>query len=409
MFERLRIGLAKALVGSDFGSFIEVISSERGRGARRGTAELLASYSVSPWLRAVVGKIAMRVATQRWRVFRPVREDGTTRDVPSLRRAGPYARRKMLAQMKRDQQVIELEHHPLLDFLEGGNPLMTGLNARRLTQSYLDLPGEAFWVIERNRADVPAEFWALPPSWIVQVPDASDLTARLGGRSRDEALEGLSFRVQMLNAQTIDIPARDVVWFRDPNLSNPFGRGSGIGLALGDELEIDEFSAKFLKGFFLNDGRPDILIGVEGASEPELTRAKERYHEEHRGFWRGHRALWHGGKLTVRELQQKFVEMELAALRTMSRDTVLQVFGMPPEIMGIVENSNRATITAAELILATNVVDPRLEFQRAEIQAKVVPMFDPRLILDYESSVADDKTFELEAKKAAPHTVTARE
>ncbi|HEY7680404.1 MAG TPA: hypothetical protein VIC04_07770, partial [Terriglobia bacterium] len=84
------------------------------------------------------------------------------------------------------------------------------------------------------------------------------------------------------------------------------------------------------------------------------------------------------------------------------RDTVMQVEGLPPELQGVIENSNRATIDSADYLFARWTLVPRLEFLRATIQERLVPDYDERLILDYESPVAEDKEFHLKVAQAAP-------
>ena len=43
------------------------------------------------------------------------------------------------------------------------------------------------------------------------------------------------------------MPPEDVIVFKDPDPANPYGRGSGIGKALGDELDTDEFAAQHIE------------------------------------------------------------------------------------------------------------------------------------------------------------------
>ena len=45
-------------------------------------------------------------------------------------------------------------------------------------------------------------------------------------------------------------------------------------------------------------------------------------------------------KISVTPLQHNFQHLQMTDLRTSARDTILQTWGFPPEIFGIVENSN---------------------------------------------------------------------
>lgn len=100
----------------------------------------------------------------------------------------------------------------------------------------------------------------------------------------------------------------------------------------------------------------------------------------------------------------------MVPLRQHERDMILQVTGgIPPEMLGIVENSNRATIDAATLLMAEQVVIPRLEFQRSYFQEFLVRDYDERLIVDYVSPVREDIEAQAEALKATPWAATVNE
>ena len=47
------------------------------------------------------------------------------------------------------------------------------------------------------------------------------------------------------------------------NPIDPFKRGLGQAEALADEIETDEYAAKFQKRFFFNDATPNLIIGTE--------------------------------------------------------------------------------------------------------------------------------------------------
>ena len=106
---------------------------------------------------------------------------------------------------------------------------------------------------------------------------------------------------------------------------------------------------------------------------------------------------------------QNFQHLQLSDLRKSVRDICLQVWGVPPEILGILENSNRATIDAADYLFSKWVIVPRLEAWRLDFQRLLVPEFDERLILDYDSPVQEDTAFRAEVMKAMPWNFEADE
>jgi hypothetical protein len=120
-------------------------------------------------------------------------------------------------------QVEEITDHPLLTLLRQGNPMLTGINTRRLLQIHLELVGESFWVLERNKLRMPIGVWPIPPSWVQELP----------------TLKVPAYRIQFRGWNGI-IPETEVVAFADPNPENPYGRGRGTAQSLADELDTDE-------------------------------------------------------------------------------------------------------------------------------------------------------------------------
>jgi hypothetical protein len=113
--------------------------------------------------------------------------------------------------------------------------------------------------------------------------------------------------------------------------------------------------------------------------------------------------------MQVNQLSQTFADQQLVAFREFQRDLIVNTFGVPPEILGILENSNRATIESADYLFTRWVVVPRLEFLRTELQQSLVPMFGEDLVLEYINPVPEDKEHMLQVAKAAPYAFTVNE
>jgi 2'-5' RNA ligase/phage portal protein BeeE len=409
MLDRLGASL-RALVGvygpnagtQAHGLLTGILPGGRGELSPRGTTEFLKAYSESPWLRAVVQKVAHSVATTEWQLYvetskpgagpatgKAVRNLAYQRDSDWRRRA---ARRKDL---ESTGSLKQIDSHPMLDLLNSTNPFLTGLSTRQLTQVYLDLVGEVFWLKERKgKNGPPVAIWPLPPTWVYTTP------------TPDRPFFEVRFR-----GWQVEIPETEILWMADPNPLNPYGRGSGMTHALGDELDTDEFAARHTKLWFQNRARPDLLIAMEGANPEEVKRLEQDWLSKSQGFWRAFKPYFLSGKgnVTIKELSQTFGDMQLIQLRQFERDMIMQVYGVSPEIMGVLANSNRATITAADYMFARWVLTPRLEFQRAFLQERLAPEFDERLIVDYASPIQRDQDYDLAVATAAPYALTVDE
>lgn len=359
--------------------------------SRRGTAQLIQAYNDMPWLRSVVHKIAESVAATRWQLF-VKRRAGRAQRARRLERAAWQERQTLIKQQLASNDLVEIEEHPLLDLLEEGNPLLSGHSVVQLWQTYMDLKGEAFTGLTIDGTGKPSALWPFPPNWIMDVPSPDRPFFLFSGRGTRK-----------------DIPAELMLWWKDPDPSNPYGRGSGTAEALADELDTDENAAVYIKSFFINHGLPDAFVGLPNVRDDELRAIEQKFRDDHRGAQKGHRVNFINRKIDVQKIGQTFEDLPIVELRKFARDTVQQVFGIPPEVLGILESSNRATIEAAAFMFARWVLVPRLERIRIALQNQLVPMFDERLILEFESPVPDDKTFQLDAAKAAPHALTRGE
>lgn len=367
----------------------DLFPSQRSSPPPRGTSDFLNAYSSMPWLRATVHRVAVGVASAEWSTYAVKRQGKFVRHAP-VQRAGHKHRKVLLRKLTKAGELVEIEEHPLLDLLHNPNPFMTGGGFRRLTAMYVDLVGEGFWMIERDGLGVPARLWPLPPHWVRDVPSPRrpvfNLTLPYGGWQGD-------------------VPMTEIVWFVDPDPFQPYGRGAGTARSLADELETDEYAAKHTKAWFYNSARPDLIVTVEGARDPDLRKAEQTWLDRHQGFFRAFKPFFVNRKITVDEIGQTFRDMQFTQLREHERDTIIQVFGVPPEILGVLQNSNRATIDAADYLFARHVLVPRLDLIRETIQERLAPMFDERLIIDYESPVQEDRQVQLEAAKAQPAAI----
>ncbi|MEK9723013.1 MAG: phage portal protein, partial [Rhodospirillaceae bacterium] len=369
-----------------------------GPSLKRGVKDILDGYSEMPWLRAVAGKVATEVASTCWYLYKPSNRE-RSRSLRIVQRAYGDTRHRLVKRNMQDGAFEAVDDHVLLTALSNANSFLVGHNLFHLTQIHLDLAGEAFWIKERNRLGVPVGFWPIPPSWVKSTPSISKPW----------------FDVQWSGWKG-KIPHTEIVWYVDPNPADPYGRGSGLALTLADELETDEYAARHTKMVFLNRARPDLIVWPEESkfdsgtiSDANARRLGEMWRAEHQGFWRTALPFFSTRKLGVKELGQSMRDLAVTDLRKHERDMIVQVWGMPPEEMGIIENSNRSTIEAADFLFKRNVIVPRLERLRAYMQERLIPEYDDRLVIEYDSPVEADRDRHMKAAETAPWALTVDE
>lgn len=365
---------------------------------QRTSKQFLEAYSSMPHLRNVTHRIADSCASVKVGLV-AVKSRGRFRRMPDLRQCPPDVRGKMLKELKQSGELVEIEDHPLIYGLRGRyNAVLTGYSLRFLMFIYNDILGENFWLKDRGGpASVPIAFYPLPPTWIQGTPSASDPTYYVSHAGYNAS-----------------VPSSEITWFKDPDPVNPYGRGSGVARSLADELDIDEYAAKMTKSWFLNDAMPAAIVAPgdgQGAGPSQIAALKQAWMNEHQGFWRRFRIHFSTRKIDVHQLSHTFRDQQLPELRTQQRDFIVQTLNIPPEQVGILTNSNRATIEGSNYIYATNVVVPRMERFREQVQEWLIPEYeDPeKLFFVYESPVPEDKEHKLATLRANPHSVTRNE
>lgn len=277
-------------------------------------------------------------------------------------------------------EETEIESHPFLDFMAKPNPLyeMSAAACWRLLQIYLELKGEGYFVYEFDAAGRPAEIWPLPTSWVQETP----------------YIGHPYYEVKTTSGNILQVPVDDVFYMKELNPLDPYKRGLGSAEALADEIETDEYAAKFQKKFFYNDATPSTLIAMPGSSKDQRARFREEWNEKFRGPFNSHGIATIDGEVTVTKLAENMKDMDMMQGREFLRNAVLEHFGVPREIMGITENSNRATSDAAQYIYASNVLMPRLGKREEAINTQLLPFFGADLVWHFDDIVPHSQEFD---------------
>lgn len=346
-------------------------------------ATFLGAYSASPWLRATTDKMAYQTATTQWYV-KGTRDKVTGKRVKAQLMGNQQARIKALAMSHLETE--DFPDHPLVKLLAQPCPYLPGIAVKMLWQIYIDIVGEAFFVIEREGGDgPPIALYPVPPYWVRTIPRP-----------------GMPYYWLQWRTLNMKIPPSGMYWDRTLNPTDPYHRGSGLMMTLGDELAAHENASKLVNFMAYNRARPDLLVSLPNFDEEKLMEFKDKWQGELRGISKTGKAFFTNTEAKVEKLATDFVHMQLFELQGAMRDVIRQTPGIPPEILGITESSNRATIDAADYIMAKHVIEPRLERQREFLNTHVVPEFDSRILLEYESPVELDKAFSLQTLTAMP-------
>lgn len=264
-------------------------------------------------------------------------------------------------------------------------------------QQHQDLAGETWIVIDYfDGTRIPQAMWLVRPDRMEPVPSKTDYLA--------------GYIYKGPKGEKIPLDLDEVIFIRTPDPDDPY-RGLGPIPAILRDIDSARFSADYVRNFFLNSAEPGGIIEIpDMLGDQQFEILKKRWNEQHRGVSRAHRvALLEKGKWVDRKYSIK--EMDLAGLRNLSRDAIMEAYGVSKFVLGIVDDVNRATADVASTWFAQNLIVPRLERWKQAANRDFLPLFGSTgqgVELCYDDPVpenAEQRNADLTARTAAYHTL----
>lgn len=287
------------------------------------------------------------------------------------------------AKSGKPEDRVEITSHAALDLWNKPNAFMPQQEFVETQQQHIDLTGEAWWVITRNpRVKLPLEMWPVRPDRMAPVPHPTKFLTGYVYTSPD--------------GERIPLGLDEVIQLRMPNPLDPY-RGMGPVQALLTDLDTNRYTAEWNRNFFRNSAEPGGIIEVEKRlSDPEFDEMNLRWNEQHRGVANAHRvAIIEQGKWVPRTFSMK--DMQFTELRNLSRDVIMEAFGISKTALGISDDVNRAVALAAKALFAEDLTVPRLERIKGALNHELLPLYGDtarNLEFDYDSPVPADQDAE---------------
>ena len=328
--------------------------------------EVVEKFKTSPFLHLCVDKIAKSTATNEWKLYKTMKSG--------------------------DSQLVK--RHDLLKLIAKPNPFMTGFDFIYTLQAWIDLHGNAYIMYERNSKGKIINLWLVTPSMITQVPTAQNK---------------YSYTV-VLNSHVFNVPCTEMIHIKEINVSKPYGDGVGTANGVAKNIQIEENAISQVNQFFYNNMTPEGIIGIEGLNEDELLEFKEKWQSEQQGFLNAYKMHFvNTSDLKYTPTQSSFKDNQVLELTKQQQETIRVAFGISPEVLGIVESSNRATALTARELFITEVIKPRLMRIRDVLNVTLVQEFGTDLRLDYNVTSAQDTERAVKLIELVPSAFTLNE
>lgn len=268
------------------------------------------------------------------------------------------------------------------------NPYQTKKQLLIATQSYLDLQGNAYWFLARDKAGTIREIYILRPDRV-----------RLVLGTGEEALKVVGYVYKGEGGKQIPLDAKEVLHFKnfDPAGNYPFPH-TGLGVvqsaqwAIQTDNEIRNWNLKF----FQNSARPDGILEVSGEnalSAEEYKRINAEWEEEHKGTENSHKTAVLSGGVTWKPVTPSQVDMQFIEQKKLNMEEILGLFKVPKILLGMTEGIQRSNADASIYMFNRFTIKPLMQEIVDTLNEYLVPEFTDKddIYFDFVSPVTEDR------------------
>lgn len=255
-----------------------------------------------------------------------------------------------------------VEDHLALRIWDKPNNFFTRQEFIESGQQHQDLTGETWIIVERDpRANFPIALWLVRPDRMEPIPSKTDYLA--------------GYVYKGPQGEKIPLNLDEVIFIRTPDPDDPY-RGLGPLPAIRNDVESSRFASEFIRNFFLNSAEPGgVIEAPNGLNDQQWNRLVTQWSEQHRGVSRAHRVAFLENGMQWKDRKYTIKDMDFASVRHLSRDTIMEAYGVSKYDLGIVDDINRATAQTMDERSARNLTIPRLDRWKQAANNDFLPLF----------------------------------
>ena len=277
-------------------------------------------------------------------------------------------------------------NHPFINLLNYPNPNLSKMQLFAGTQAYLELTGNAFWILTLGeQTGKPKSIKLIRPDVVTIVID-------------EENGQVKGYKIRTKSGTDIPFNTNEIIHYKT---FNPLDDYYGLGTLQAGLLyvETEKYTSKFQRNFLYNQATPSGVLTINGKISTENFQIlKRKWQESHAGVDNA------GKTLFIRQAEAKFeklglnlADLNMEALKKLSKEDVLELFRVPEALLGKSDQSGlgRANIQTIEYIFAKRTIEPKLIAFDDTLRMKIKEIYKEDYIVMHESQVESDKDFEL--------------
>lgn len=259
--------------------------------------------------------------------------------------------------------------HPLVELFEEVNPQDTTWTLLYSTIGWLLITGNAYIYKARNGFGTPKQLWPMPSQWIKAIPDPV------------KYIKGYTINSQF--GSEFYIPENWMVDIRMPSLDwSDNGRyyGQPAIKAASTTLDLENEMLKRLYYQFKNFAPPSMVFETDQRLQPtQVQQLWAQFAAQHSmSAATGRPMIVHSGmKLSGTWNANSDKELSYADSLDKTLQMTFAALGIPPAVVGLMENLNKASADAALLLFAKFTLNPLIEHLSQHLTQNLAMDFAP--------------------------------
>lgn len=315
---------------------------------RNSSSSQMEAMSASATLFTVINRTSTATARQDWHLHKPA----------------PAGQTCSYGQGTEDEcgaaGVSWVKRHPSLVVLNKPNNFYTRQELFESGQQHVDLTGEC-WLIVGRIGNMPAELWIARPDRMVVVTDPSDFL--------------VGYLYCGPDGREVPLRPQDVLSMRMPNPTDPY-RGLGAVQTIMSQVSGSAMSAEWNTNFYRNGARPGGIVKLSRRwNDTEFEKLVERWNYNHRGVANAGKTAFLEDGDWIDPKPMTIADMQLVETSNLNRDTILLAFGASKYDVGVLEDVNRASASAAANDFGERLSVPRLDRWQGMLTNDFLPLF----------------------------------
>lgn len=279
----------------------------------------------------------------------------------------------------KSEEIEEVTDHSFLDLMDNVNPNQNKRDLLEMTTMFLDLTGEAYWLLIPDNLGVPKEIYVIPAQFINPK----------FGKTLDSLIEGYIYE---RGSAKITLPPEHIIYFTYPNPHNAFTGFSsvrGIAETIYIQNQMDSFEAALFENKATLGG---VITETEGISGPARERLKEELKQKHTGGRKAGKMMWLPKGLEYTRDVMTPKELNFIEGRRWTMEMICLAFDIPPGVLTS-KDVNRANAEVADYRHSKNGVLPRCRRIEEKLNEKLIVKYDERLFCAFDNPVPEDREF----------------